>query len=199
MANLQTRVINILKTPVTEWPVIAGEHTDVGTLYTGYVMILSAIPVIAMFIGWTMVGYSFGILGSYRMPIGSAIAPMVVQYVLGLIGVYVAAMVVEMLAPKFKSSGSRLDALKLVAYASTPAWVAGVFHIFPSLAMLAILGGLYGIYLFYLGVTPLMKTPQDQVIPYMAVCAVVVIVIFVCIMFITRQMTPGMYDGLRTL
>ena len=52
-----------------------------------------------------------------------------------------------------------------------------MLNILPPLSSLALLAGLYAIYLFYLGMTPMMKTPDDQVIPYMAVSAVVVVVL----------------------
>ena len=51
VANLQTRVVNILKDPKSEWPVIAAESTDIGRLYREYIIPLSAIPVVAGFIG----------------------------------------------------------------------------------------------------------------------------------------------------
>ena len=40
-------------------------------------------------------------------------------------------------------------------------------------------------YLFYLGVPHLMHTPGDQVIPYMVVSALVMIVVTVCLAFVT--------------
>jgi hypothetical protein len=45
---LLDRVKNILLTPKTEWPVIAGETATVSSIYTGYVMILAAIGPVAM-------------------------------------------------------------------------------------------------------------------------------------------------------
>ena len=54
MATLQTRATNIIRTPATEWPVIAGESTSVARLYTEYIAPLAAIPVVAGFIGLTL-------------------------------------------------------------------------------------------------------------------------------------------------
>jgi hypothetical protein len=191
MASLQTRVVNILKSPKTEWPVIAGESTDVGTLYRQYIIPLSAIPAVAAFIGQTFVGTPVPLMGTVRSSFMQGLVGLIVGYVLGLVGCYVAAFVIEWLAPKFKSSGSRAEALKLVAYAYTPVWVAGVLNILPLLGMLVLLAGLYSIYLFYLGMTPVMKTPADQVIPYMIVSALVMIVIGIVIGAITAAMTVG--------
>ncbi len=177
MASLQTRVINILTSPATEWPVIAAEATDEGTLYKSYIVPLAAIGPVASFIGWSLIGGTLPFGGFYRRPFMSGLTGLVVSYVLALVTVYVCAMVIEWLAPKFQSSGSRLDALKLVAYASTPGWVAGALNIVPTLGMLAGLVGLYGIYLFYLGLPVLMKTPPNQVVGYMIVSALVVILV----------------------
>jgi hypothetical protein len=191
MASLQTRVMNMLKSPATEWPAVAAESTDAGRLYREYIIPLSAIPVIATFIGYSIIGASMPFLGFYRRPMVAGVSLMVVSYVMGLISTYVCALVIEWLAPKFKSSGSRLDALKLVAYASTPIWIAGVLNVLPALAMLGLLAGLYAIYVFYLGLPIMMKTPADQVIVYMIVSALVIIVVNIVMMSIATALTVG--------
>lgn len=191
MASLQTRVINMLKSPATEWPVVAGEATDVGRLYREYIIPLSAIPAIGTFIGYSIIGASMPFIGFYRRPMMEGISLLVVSYVLGLIGTYVCAVIIEWLAPKFNSSGSRVDALKLVAYASTPIWVAGVLNVLPALAILGLLAGLYAIYLFYLGLPVMMKTPADQVIVFMIVAAIVILIVGFVMGTIAAALTIG--------
>lgn len=180
-AAIQARATKILKDPKTEWTVIDTEATTVDKLYKGYIMPLAAIPAVATFIGMSFVGMNMGFPGSYRMSIPRGFANMIVSYVLGLVLVYVAALVVSKLAPTFQSTSDDRQALKLVAYAYTPAWIAGIFSVIPALGILALLGGLYSIYLFYLGLPVMMKTPQDKVIPYMVVSALVVIVLAVIV------------------
>jgi hypothetical protein len=177
--DLQTRVVNILTRPQTEWTVIASEPTDVATLYKSYIMVLAAIPPAAGYIGMTLFGISVPVMGTVRVGVVQGLTAAVVQYVLSLAGVYIASIVIDKLAPTFQSQPDAMQALKLVAYASTPSWLAGALGIIPALSPLAILGGLYGIYLFYLGVAPLMKTPSDKVVPYMAVSALAIIVVMV--------------------
>ena len=168
--NLQTRVINILTKPAQEWPVIASESTDVAALYKEYIMPLAAIPAICGFLGMRLIGVT---------PMVSGLASLIVGYVLSLVGIFVAAFIVDKLAPSFQSSGGIIQALKMVAFASTPSWVAGVVQLVPLLGVLALLAVLYGVYLFYLGLPFVMKTPPDKVIPYMVVSAIVIIVISV--------------------
>ena len=63
------RVQSILLKPKQTWPAIATEGGNVASIYTGYVMILAAIPAVAGFIGLTLVGVG-GMGGvSYRLPI----------------------------------------------------------------------------------------------------------------------------------
>jgi Yip1-like protein len=186
--QLTTRVTNILKQPAQEWPVIAAEPADVASLMTGYAAPLSAIPAICSWIGLSIIG-----IGFFRVPIVSGLARAIITWVFGLVGAYIGAMVIEKLAPTFKSSGSTVQALKLVVYASTPVWVAGVLNLIPPLAPLVILAALYAIYLFYLGLPAVMKTPNDQVIPYMIVSAIVMFVITICLGLVAATLTGASY------
>src|SRR5262245_41072368 len=183
--DLVPRVMKILTKPKQEWPVIAGESTDVATLYKEYIVLLAAVPAICTFIGMTVIGVPIPFFGTMRVGVGNGVTGLVVRYVLRLAAVYLAAILVARLAPTFQSQGSTIQALKLVAYASTPAWVAGVLSLFPPLVPLTILAGLYGVYLFYLGLPHLMKTPPDKVIPYMIVSAIVIIVMYLVVGTVT--------------
>jgi hypothetical protein len=177
--DLKTRATNILTKPAIEWPIVAVERTTPRELLMGYAAPLAAIPAICGFIGQSIIGISVPFAGTIRVGIVRGICGAFVQFVLALVGAYVAALVIEKLAPKFQSSGDTTQALKLVVYASTPVWLAGVLNILPVLGILTALAGLYAIYLFYLGLPPVMKTPQTQVVTYMVVSALVVIVISV--------------------
>jgi Yip1-like protein len=186
--QLTTRITNILKQPAQEWPIIAAEPTDAVTLITGYAAPLAAIPAVCSWIGWSLIG-----IGFYRRGLVAGLAGAIVSFVFALLGAYIAAIVIEKLAPTFKSSGTTVDALKLVVYAQTPVWVAGVLNLVPPLAVLVLIAALYAIYLFYLGLPVLMKTPSEQVIPYMIVSAIVIIVISVCLTFVAGIMAGGAY------
>jgi hypothetical protein len=179
--NLQSRITNIITKPKEEWPVIAQEQTNLASIYTTYICLLAAVPAVASFIGQTLVGVSVPFFGRIRWGLASGLTYMVVQYVLTLVSVYVSAFVIEKLAPTFGSKGDTMQALKLVAYASTPSWLAGVLGIIPALGLLAIIAGLYAIYLFYLGLPLMMQTPPEKVIPYMVVSALVIIVLSVIV------------------
>lgn len=174
--NLVERVKKILLQPREEWPIVETEPTDAGSLYTGYIMPLAAIPAVAGFLGASLIG--FGVLGvSYRVPIVRGLAGAVVQYVATLVGVYVLAVIIDALAPTFGGVQSRMQALKLAAYSSTASWLAGIFLLVPGLRALSILG-LYSLVLLYLGLPVLMKSPQDRTLGYTIAAIVCAIVIY---------------------
>jgi hypothetical protein len=176
--DLQKRVVNMLTKPGEEWSVVAAEASDASVLYREYAAPLAAIPSVCGFVGMSIVGVSVPLVGSVRVGLARGFTNMVVQYVLSLVALYVAALVIEKLAPTFQSKGTTIQALKLVVYASTPMWIAGVLNLVPALGAITVLAGLYGIYLFYLGLTPLMSTPPEKVVPFMIVSGVVMVVLF---------------------
>ena len=61
--NLVDRVKKLLVSPTQEWGVIKDEEHTVAGLYTHYVMILAAIPAVATFIGWSVIGYGGLVVG----------------------------------------------------------------------------------------------------------------------------------------
>ncbi|HYD86958.1 MAG TPA: Yip1 family protein [Vitreimonas sp.] len=177
--NLIERAKNILLQPKAEWERIAGEPANVSQLYTGYVLPLVLISAICSFIGLTFIGVSaFGV--TVRVPMTTGLVSLVLQVAMGLAGVYVLALVANALAPNFGSVKDEGQAHKLAAYGSTAGFLAGVFAIFPPIAMLGILG-LYSLALIYLGLPPLMKTPDDKRIGYFITIIVVMIVVWLVI------------------
>ena len=180
--DIVSRVKAILMSPKTEWPIIAAETATIADLYKNYVIILAAIPAIALFISMSIVGLGFG-----RMSIGTGLTMAVVIYVLSLASVFISALIIDALAPTFGSAKDQIQALKTAVYSMTAYWVASAFQIIPGLGSLVVLaGGLYGLYLLYLGLPFTMKTPADKAVPYTAVivvCTIVVMVVLNMVLF----------------
>lgn len=183
--SLQTRVIAILTKPADEWRTIAAEPATVEGLIRNYAAPLAAISAVAQFIGFSLIGVSVPFAGTIRVGLVRSLGNAVVSWAFALLAAWIAAFVVEKLAPTFQSKGDTTQALKLVVYSMTPVWVAGVLNLVPVLAVLTIFAALYAVYLFYLGLPPLMNTPSDKVIPYMVVSALVIIVVSIVLGAIT--------------
>jgi hypothetical protein len=179
--NLVERVKRILLSPRTEWEVIDAEPTTAAELYTRYIVPLAAIGPVAQVIGFSI----FGVMG-YRVPIGSALTYALASFVLTLVGTYVLGLIIDALAPTFDGQRSLIQGLKVAAYSTTAAWVAGVFAVIPALAVLSIVG-MYSLYLLYLGLPILMKAPKEKAMGYTVVVILAAIVIFLIIGTISRR------------
>jgi hypothetical protein len=187
--NVVDRVKRILLSPQSEWEVIDGEVTTPSALYTGYIVPLAAIGPVATVIGFAVFGISVPLGDTvYRVPIGSAITSAIVTYVLTLVGVYVLSLIIDYLAPTFGGTKNPIQALKVAAYSSTAAWVAGIFAIMPGLRVLSLLG-LYSIYLLYLGLPTLMKATKDRAVAYTVLLVVVEFVLMVMIGLLGSRFT----------
>jgi hypothetical protein len=176
--NLVARAQAIILKPKDEWAKIKGEPTSVMQLITGYAVPLAAISYVAMFIGEALIGYRLPFVGWVRIPIGRALLHAVFFYILALVSVYAWGFIINALAPTFGSKPNLENAMKLAVYSATPLWIGGVFNLLPFLNWLGLILGLYGLYVLYLGVAPMMETPQDKVVGYLVVSIVVYVVIF---------------------
>ena len=189
-AALLQRVLDILMRPRDTWLQIDAEDGNPARIYLGYLVFLAAIPAVAGFIGYSLVGVgAFGI--SVRVPVVQGLVSMVVGYVLSLAMVYVLALIANMLAPRFQAQQDMGSAFKLVAYASTAGMLGGVFSILPSLAMLGLLAALYSVYLIYSGIPVLMKAPQEKAVGYTAALVVCGILAGIVVGLATSLVTPG--------
>jgi hypothetical protein len=181
--NLVDRVKRILLSPRTEWEVIDAEQTTPAALYTGYIAPLAAIGPIARLIGYTVFGIPLPLMGTYRVPFGSALSGAVIGFVLTLVGTYILALIVDALAPTFNGQRNQIQA-----------WVAGIFALIPWLGFLGI-AGLYSLYLLYLGLPVLMKAPREKALPYTAVVILAAIILFMIVGLIAGRFTGMPHAG----
>jgi hypothetical protein len=187
--NLIDRVKNILLSPKEEWPKIAAEPATTQSLYVGYILILAAIGPIAVIVR----SLGFGIDVGVPLAIG--------LYVMTLVATLVVALVVDLLAPTFGGERNFVGSLKLVAYAYTAAWIAGIFRLIPTLGgIIGLLAGLYSLYTFYLGVTPVKKCPADKAVGYTIVVLICNIVLFWALgMMLLPMLLGGGMTGMGAL
>lgn len=192
--SLIDRAKNIIVSPKTEWEVIAGEEPNVGQIFTGYVIPMALLPAVASFIGWGFIGV--GPVSGITL----GLAYGVVSLLTSLIGVYVFAFVVNLLAPNFESEKDMGRAMQLAAYGYTPMWVGGILNVLPFIGWLGSLFGLYGIYLMYLGFPHTMKTPQEKVIIYMIVAVIVLMIVYFVVAAILTSIIFGIFGiGMMSL
>jgi hypothetical protein len=175
--GLVDRVKNILLTPKTEWPVIAGEASTTKDLLGAYVAPLAGIAVLCGFVGSSLVGVSVPFMGTMRTPVLLGIGMAVFHFIMTFVMVFILALVIDGLAPTFGGQKNAAQAMKVAVYAYTPGWIAGFLGIIPALGLIGLLIALYGIYLLYLGLPVLMGNPPEKSVAYTAVVVICAIVI----------------------
>ncbi len=194
--GLLDRVLALLLRPGEAWQQIAEEAPDIASICTRYLVFLAAIPAVAGFIGYSLVGAgAFGF--SVRVPIVQGLVGMVVGYALSLAMVLVMALVASALAPRFGGQAQLPRAFQLIAYGATAGWVGGVFSAVPALAMLGVLAALYSVYLIYRGAPVVMRVPVERAVGYTAALIVCGIVAGLVVGLVTSVVTPrpGAFAG----
>ena len=183
------RAKNMLISPASEWRVIAREAATPRSLLIGYVMPMALIPAIACVIGYSLVGIDAVVIriGGMSWGLFMGLDSFVSSLIVYGIGVYT----VNALAPAFQSQRNIGRSAQLVAYSYTAVWVAGIFYLYPPLAMLSVIA-LFGVYLFYLGIPALKTIPEGQRIAYTIVSAIVMIII----RFLTALLISNLIYGL---
>jgi hypothetical protein len=193
--NLVERAKNILLTPAKEWDVIKGEQLTIVDMFTKYAMILAAIPAVAGFIGYSVIGISFG-FGTFRVPIGTALVWAILQYILSLGGVFLIAFIMDALAPNFGCTKNLIAAVKIVVFSYTATWVAGILNIIPSLGILVGLASLYSLFLMYMGMQKIKEVPNDKMVGYFVVTIIAAVVVYFVIGMIVGAVAFGSMSSL---
>ena len=191
--SIVQRAKNIVIKPADEWNVIASEPATIGGLFTGYAAPLALIPLVSTILFTGLLGISaldmMG-LGSV-MPTGlMAIASSaVVDFILSLVTLFVMVMIVKRVSPSFNGNSDKVQAMKLMTYASTPSWVVALVSWIPFLGAFLGLGAIvYVVYLIYGGLHPLLGVPKEKVASF----TVVIVVIYVVLALIIAGIAAGL-------
>lgn len=187
------RAKNILLNPKAEWEVIANEPATVGGLFTGYAIPLAVLPVIGSVIALGLLGIgagSFAPIGLASIGIGVAAGVAAVGFVISLVMLWLMAFIVNAVSPTFNGKSDIVSATKLMAYASTPTWVAGLIGPFlgPVGSLISLAAIAYVVYLIYLGIRPIMEAPAEKVAGF----TVVIILIYIVLSLVLSMLIGGM-------
>lgn len=158
--DIVARAKGLMMNPLAEWQIIAAEPAETADLFKSYVVPLAGLAAVGGLIGTALIGSGEGGLGGL---IGSAVT----GYLLSLVGIFVLAKIVAMLAPRFGGPEDSTAAMKLAAYAPTASWIGGACMIIPWIGWLpALAGGLYSLFLFYVGTPIVMRIPRERVMGF---------------------------------
>lgn len=170
--GLVARVMGMITRPAAEWNVVDGESATVQGLFTGYACILAAIPAIMSILVGLVLASAFSFL-HWFMPFGhlfgatAIIGGAIINYVAGLISLFVFGFIADALAPSFDGQRSQIQGMKLSVYTPTAAWVSTLALVIPVLGGLVVLiAAFYSLYTFWIGAPKLMKVPAEKATGY---------------------------------
>ena len=192
--SIVERAKNIILKPTDEWNVIAAEPATVGRLFTGYAMPLALILVASEILFSGLLGISAADmmgLGGGIMSMGmTAIAGMaVVGFVLSLVTLFVMGTIVKLVSPSFNGTSDKVQAMKLMTYASTPSWVVALVSWIPFLgALLSFAAIAYAVYLIYIGLHPVLGVPKEKIAGF----TVVIVLIYLVLALVISGIVVGL-------
>ncbi len=137
--------------PRAAWDAIAREQFSPLLLYLEYVVPLAAIGPLATFVALHYIGRRLVPWQIYRASTGEALAQASVSFGFALAGVVLLASMIGVLAPVFGARCAFGRALRVAAYAFTPAWLAGILAVYPPLGALQLVAVAYAFYQLVLG------------------------------------------------
>jgi hypothetical protein len=165
-----SRAYGLFRDPKGEWRQIHDEQTTVPNILIGYVAPLAAIPPICDLIGSSVFAHML------QVEPGQAIIRAVVTWIVSIALVGFLGVLVNVLASNFDAERNDLGSQKIAAYSLTPAFLSGVFSLFPWLWWLSLFALAAMVFLMYRGLPILMKAPEDRALGYAATVTIATVV-----------------------
>lgn len=170
-----SRAYGLFKNPKSEWEQIRAEQTTVPNILIGYVAPLALIPPVCDLIGAYAFGRQIG-EAMERPPIADALASAAVTWLVTVALVGLLGLLINAIAGNFDAEQNELAAQKVAAYSLTPAFLSGVFSLWPPLWWLSLFALAAMVWLMYRGLPVLMKAPEDRALAYAASVTVAALV-----------------------
>jgi hypothetical protein len=178
LQSMLARALNMVVKPREEWMRIAGEPTSIASLYVAYALPMLGFVAIVSFLQRALIGTWVPLAGTVKAAPSVALESVVASLLFGLIGLFLLALIIQLLAPAFGAKRDLRQAVKTAVYSATPACVASVFSFLPLLGtLIGLILMLYGIYVLYLGLIPVMSTPKEGAAGYTATVVIVTILL----------------------
>ncbi|MBL8550374.1 MAG: DUF1282 family protein [Hyphomonadaceae bacterium] len=178
-----SRAYGLLREPKSEWRQIRDEETNIPSLMLGYVAPLAAVPPLAGLVGG--LAFDRGLTGTpAQLFVGAVITFLVFMALIFFLGYLIGA-----IAENFEGERNELAAMKVAAFAPTPAFLLGMFSVWPPFWWVGLIGVAVSAFLLFRGLPILMKAPEDRALSYAATVAVTGLIALVVLGVLTSCVT----------
>lgn len=183
-----SRAYGLLRDPKAEWEQIRREETTIPSILLGYVAPLAALPPLCGVLGSFVFGQH--IAGqTVRPAIDAALIGAGLSFIASVALVFLLGVLINAVADNFDADRDDVAAQKVAAYSMTPAFLSGVFSLWPPLWWLSLIGIGMAVFLLYRGLPILMKAPEDRALGYTATVAISGLVAFIVLFSVSGCMT----------
>ena len=183
---LLSHVWGLFAHPREEFQLIQKEQADRPNLYIFYILILSAIPPVAVYIGSTMTGWRIGDGNITRMTTASTLSLCILIYIAIIAEIFILGKAIDWMRETYTGlCKRRLSGLALATYIVMPLLVMSVFAVYPTIWMILltlIVASSYSAYLLYAGVPIVFDIPKERGMMFSSAILTIALVLAVVLM-----------------
>jgi len=183
---LLSHVWGLFAHPREEFLLIQKEQADRPSLYILYILLLSAIPPVAVYIGSTMTGWRIGDGDITRMTPSSTISLCILMYLAIIAEIYVLGRAIDWMRSTYTDLSKReLSGLALATYVVMPLLVLSVMAVYPTIWMILltlIIASSYSAYLLYAGVPIVFNISKERGMMFSSAILTIALVLAVVLM-----------------
>jgi len=183
---LLSHVWGLFAHPREEFQLIQKEQADRPNLYIFYILILSAIPPIAVYIGSTMTGWRIGGGDITRMTTASTLSLCILIYIAIIAEIFILGKAIDWMRETYTGlCKRRLSGLALATYIVMPLLVMSVFAVYPTIWMILltlIVASSYSAYLLYAGVPIVFDISKERGMMFSSAILTIALVLAVVLM-----------------
>ncbi|HMO01883.1 MAG TPA: Yip1 family protein [Oligoflexia bacterium] len=182
----------VLLNPKNCWGRFANDALTIKDVYGKYIIWLALIPAVCGFVRQSLLGFTVPFIGlTYRVPFFKGLSSAILQYGFQLLLLYVGALVVAKISPKFSGREDLTASFKLLAYSSIPGMLAACLQLFSlALASLGMAFSLYGLYILFHGIPKMTGVPEERRWPFLGVIFLVMIAIGIILHLLQIPFAP---------
>ncbi|SEI53760.1 Yip1 family protein [Pseudomonas sp. NFR16] len=162
---MSAHFIDLFTHPGHAWRAIRDEETRHPRHYIAHLVLLALIPVVALFVGTTQVGWSLVGDEIVKLSPSSALQLCILFYGSILIGAVLMGAFIRWMSRSFDARPSLHQCIGFAGYTATPFFIAGLGALYPSrwlaLAVL-LLAAAYSTFLLFIGIPTLMRLKDEQ-------------------------------------
>jgi hypothetical protein len=162
---MNAHFIKLFTQPEHAWREIRQDEEQRPRQYLAHLFLLALIPVISLYLGTTLVGWSLAEGEEVRLSPSSAMQLCGLLYLSIVIGTVLMGGFIRWMSRTFEARPTLNQCIGFVAYTATPFFIAGLAGLYPSRWLaIAVLGvaGAYSTFLLFVGITTFMRLREEQ-------------------------------------